>query len=184
MLLTGCATPNYYTGRTLKEGETDIIGGFDNALWVNETKEDSEWDVALKPSASLGIFRGLPWRFEAGLRMYLPYTLEASLRHQINPRSFDWFDISANFHVGTLWLEPYTKYGLMLSKEINDYHPYVGLFAYNSYLLETETDVHFDYGVIMLGLGIPLKDFYLMPEINIMSISHYTIGIGARRILR
>jgi hypothetical protein len=190
LLLTGCATPNYYTGRTLEDGEMDIVGGMDNLLWVNEKGEDSELEFSLKPTPSLGVFRGLPWRFEAGMRLYLAYILEASLRHQINPRSFDLFDISANIHVGTVWTEPYGKYGLMLSKDINDFHPYVGLYAYNNFLLEAESNVAFDYRVFMLGLGIPLKDFYLMPEINIVAnrdlddISHYTIGIGVRRILR
>ncbi len=190
LLLTGCATPNYYTGRTLKDGEMDIVGGLDNLLWVNEKGEDSELEFSLKPTPSLGVFRGLPWRFEAGMRLYLAYILEASLRHQINPRSFDLFDISANIHVGTVWTEPYGKYGFMLSKDINDFHPYVGLYAYKNFLLEAESNLVFDYRVFMLGLGIPVKDFYLMPEINMVAnrdlddVAYFTIGIGVRRILR
>ena len=95
-----CATSNYYTAQTLEQGQTAMTPGVDNLLWIVDDEGIVEKDLYFSPS--FGIVTGLPYRLETGIRLY-PYILEASLRHQINPRSFKDFDMSINGHMGVIF---------------------------------------------------------------------------------
>ena len=99
IIINGCVTTNYYTAQTLEAGETVLTPGVDNLIWIEN--DGKVVDKHLTFSVSLGVATGLPWRFKTGIRGYFPYIYEANIRHQINPRSFDLFDISANFHGGS-----------------------------------------------------------------------------------
>jgi len=133
LIISSCITTNYYTARTLEKGKTVLTGGVDNLIWIEE--DEGIVDKNLSFSLSLGVATGLPWRFETGIRGYFPYIYEANLRHQLNPREFEWFDISANGHIGVSFSEefeevsdPYFKYGLTISKEILNIQPYVSYY--------------------------------------------------------
>jgi hypothetical protein len=192
-LLTGCVTTNYYTGQTLEEGETVLTPGIDNLLWI--TEDDGVVEKNLAFSISFGVAAGLPWRLETGIRGYFPYTYEANVRHQINPRSFDWFDLSANFHAGVTFTEkfedlspPYYKYGFTLSKEIKNFQPFISYYWNKSYLVEKDSDDFSDYSIICFGLAIPFRHDLIIPECNYYT-NHdggrgfFTIGIGLRAFL-
>ena len=189
----GCITTNYYTGQTLEEGETVVTPGLDNLVWITEDEGVVEKNLAF--SISFGVATGLPWRLEAGIRGYFPYTYEANIRHQINPRSFDWFDLSANFHVGVTFTEefedispPYYKYGITLSKEIDGFQPFVSYYWNKSYLVRKDSDDFSDYSIICFGLAIPFRDDLIIPECNYYTSKYgdkgfFTFGIGLRAML-
>ena len=192
LLISGCITTNYYTGRTLEEGKTVLTPGVDNIIIMEE--EEGLLKKNFSFSLSLGIATGLPWRFEAGLRTYFPYIWEADIRYQITPRSFDWFDLSANFHSGVVFSDrfkevssPYYKYGFTISKEIMGIQPYVGYYLNSHYLYERDAEWS-DFGVVCFGLAIPFRDDFIIPECNYLrnrdgDFGVYSIGIGIRASL-
>jgi hypothetical protein len=189
---SGCITTNYYTGRTLEEGETIVTPGVDNLLLITSEEGVVEKDFSF--SLSLGAATGLPWRFETGIRAYFPYIWEANIRHQLNPRSFDWFDLSANFHMGVMFSRkfdevepPYYKYGLTISKEIFSLQPFVGYYWNNHFEFEGESEFN-NFQIVCFGLAIPFKDDLIIPECNYYrspegEFSVYSIGIGIRASL-
>ncbi|MCJ7813597.1 hypothetical protein MUP95_09820 [bacterium] len=193
-LLSGCITTNYYSGRTLENGKTVLTPGVDNLIWIVEDQGIVNRHLYFNPS--IGISRGLPSRFEIGIRTYFPFILEADLRHQINPRSFKWFDISANLHMGVYfansfkWVSsPYYKYGLTISKEILCIQPYFGYYLNKNYLVKSETNNPFDYEIICFGLAIPYKNDTIYPECNYYKNTtggkgFFAIGIGVRASLK
>ncbi len=131
LFISACAKANYYSAQTLKRGERVLSPAIDNLfLYKTATKK---YTFGMTPS--FGYVHGLPYRFEAGLRLYLPYVLEGMVRRQLNPRDFELFEVSANMHFGIRYLfnedeaevvDKYLKPGLTVSKEINRYQPYLG----------------------------------------------------------
>ena len=183
-----CITTNYYTGRTLESGKTVVTPGADNLILIESREGVVEKDMAF--SVSMGIATGLPWRFEIGLRNYFPYILEANIRHQINPRSFELFDLSANFHAGVVFSpefddvsEPYYKYGFTLSKEIFTLQPFVSYYLNNQFEFERLAQ-RTDFEIICFGIGIPFKGDLIIPECSYYrspsGVNFYSIGIGVR----
>jgi hypothetical protein len=146
-------------------------------------------------SPSLGIAAGLPHRFETGIRYYAPYVFEGNVRHQLNPRSFSAFDMSVNFHMGTLfsnWFRdmsnPYFKYGLTLSRQISGYQPFVSFYLNKNYNFDDIDDDFLDYSTLCFGLAIPYKENLIIPECNYLMGNDgngiISIGIGIRAALR
>ena len=191
-IFASCVTTNYYTARTLDQGETVITPGVDNLIWITRNGEVVEKHLAF--SVSLGVATGLPWRFETGIRGYFPYIYEANLRHQINPKSFEAFDISANFHCGIGITEkfreisqPYIKYGITISKEISTIQPYLSYYLSKDYIfiLEDNPGEAADYSILCFGVAIPFKTDLIFPECNYYMVSEgkegfFSIGLGVR----
>jgi hypothetical protein len=190
IILISCVTTNYYTARTLDEDKTVITPALDNLLWIEEDEGVIEKKVWFTPS--LGIATGLPWRFETGIRYFVPYVLEANLRHQINPKSFEWFDISVNGHMGIIFAdkfrdvsEPFYKYGLTISKEIYTLQPYFSYYLNKSYFVENRSNDISDYTIICFGVAIPHKNNFIFPEFNYYKNDYgrkgfFSFGIGLR----
>lgn len=193
LLFSGCVTTNYYTGRTLEEGKTVLTPGVDNLILIEQDEGIVEKKMSF--SISFGVAHGLPWRFETGIRGYFPYIYEVNLRHQINPRDFEWFDISFNGHMGFVFSDrfadispPYFKYGLTISKEIATLQPYFGWYLNNNFSFRTYSDEISDYTIFCFGLAIPFHGDLIMPECNYLQGPDsgpgvYSIGIGLRASL-
>ena len=189
----GCITSNYYTARTLKQGKTVLNPGVDNLILI--TKEEGIVTRHLSFMPSLGFARGLPWRFETGLRAYFPFVLEANLRHQLNPGSFDWFDISANLHVGAALSEKlnnistlYYKYGITISKKVFTVEPYYGYYFAMAHPTESGLNGT-STSTVCFGLAIPYKSDLIFPEFNYYKNNdedkgYFAFGIGLRTPLR
>jgi len=183
------ATTNCYTARTLKNGDRVMTPGFDFLACM-----DYDGNIQINKSTilipSLGIAFGLPYHFEAGIRGYFPYTLESSLRWQVNPISFNLFDISCNLHFGTIQIDkcPYTKLGMTISKELFKFQPFVSYYQYNyKRFFFDEDDMYLSKDVVSFGIGIPFKNDLILPEINYMlkndiikkETAYFSIGIRA-----
>jgi hypothetical protein len=188
MIPSGCITTNYYTGRTLEEGRTVLTPGVDNLLLIEQESGVVDKDLAF--SVSMGFAKGLPWRFETGLRCYFPLIWEANLRHQITPRSFDWFDLSANFHAGIVFSTrfedvspPYYKYGFTLSKEILSLQPFISYYFNDKFKFE-RVDEKTDFRITSFGIAIPNDVDLIIPECSYYRSpfrkDFYSIGIGLR----
>ncbi len=197
--LCGCvASSNFYSGRTLEEGKYSIgVGADDIAMKSSDNSFSVSKNSPFVPS--VGGAYGLPWRFEIGMRYYLVNLLGLSLRHQVNPRSFDLVDLSLNLQYD-LRFGQYSdlRYGATLSKNIHEFEPYVHYTAYH--FIGSTTDVlqdSFISGVaetfvnqnrlIGLGVALPLqKKAKIYPEVNYQyfggDLSHglWHFGIGFR----
>ena len=118
---------------------------------------------------SFGMAFGLPYRFETGIRWYPFYTLEGSLRWQINPRLFKLFDSSINFHYGNTKLKyfPYSKIGITIGKYLKGFQPFLSFYKYyyDEYYYGKD-DKFASTDVITFGVGIPYKNDIIIPEIN------------------
>lgn len=193
-IFTGCMTTNYYTGRTLEKGKAAITPGLDNLILFKENGGNIQKKLFFSPS--LGYARGLPLNFETGIRVYFPYVLEANIRNQLNPRTFDLFDVSANFHTGIIFAKgfeevshPYFKYGLTISKEIATVQPYLSYYFNKGFMDENNSDALSDFPTICFGLAIPYKDDLIFPEFNYYKNRRggngiISFGIGLRASLR
>ena len=188
LTFSGCMTTNYYTGKTLESGKTVVTPGADNLILIESKEGIVEKDIAF--SISMGVATGLPWRFEVGIRNYFPYIWEANVRHQLNPRSFNWFDLSANFHAGVVFSPkfeevspPYYKYGFTLSKEILSLQPFVSYYINNQFEFERVAQ-RTDFEIICFGIGIPFKGDLIIPECSYYrspsGVNFYSVGIGVR----
>ena len=165
----GCfATTNCYTARTLAPGKVALTPGLDYlALMDNEGKVHLNTRSFALPS--LGVAAGLPFRFETAIRWYLIKTFEGALRWQVNPRTFKWFDVSANFHVGTfhLGLLNYLKIGFTIDKQLGPIIPYLSYYRYRYNLSINQKEDLFDSNrVLVFGVGIPFKSDMIIPEVN------------------
>ena len=190
VLITGCVTTNYYTAQTLDDGETVLTPGVDNLIWIENNGKVVEKHLAF--GVSLGVATGLPWRFETGIRGYFPYIYEANIRHQLNPKSFELFDISANFHGGIIFTDkfkditnPYIKYGLTISKDILSFQPYLSYYLSKYFIVENSSNENDDYSIICFGVAIPFKTDLIFPECNYYVLDNdwegfFSIGIGVR----
>lgn len=183
-------TPNYYTGCTLENKQAVTTAGIDNLAWYVD--DQLRFDKEMPFTINMGYFRGFPWRFEGGLRYFFPYEIETIVRHQLNPRSFKYFNASINLHsirfVGLqskmILSQPYYKYGLTISKELGSIHPYISLYHYDTSDL---TDKNLT-STLSFGIQIPHKESWIYPEINYYGVnSKYgfmTFGIGVRSLIK
>ncbi len=189
-ILSGCVTTNYYTARTLESGKSVITPGADNLIWLAPKGDHFEKKLFFSPS--LGYARGLPSRFETGVRVYFPYVIEANIRKQLNPESFDLFDISAALHMGVFFADkftavsrPYYKYGLTISKEVSTVQPFLSYYFTQNSLFYTQSETKSDYSIICFGIAVPYKEDWVFPEFNYSINNHggkgfMTFGIGIR----
>lgn len=196
--LCGCvASSNFYTGRTLEEkkfslgfGADDIVTkSTDNSIVVSK-------DKPLIPSISVAY--GLPLRLEASLRYYPTSFFEGTLREQVNPRSFDIFDCSLNFSYASLiGGYSYLKYGISVSKNIQEFEPYVHYSSYyymgaakgdfSDNFLSSVTDDFINHNhSIGFGIALPLRHAKIYPEANYQYFENtlrgglWHFGIGFR----
>jgi len=172
-LLTSCATTNYYTAKTLDTGEKAVSAGADNLILVYRSNRGKLLStIGFTPS--FGYVQGLPIRLETGVKIFWPYAIEGILRHQINKDTFKYFDVSANLHYGAYYhitgseidiISRNTKYGLTVSKEVNELQPFISYYRYNPKISLPSTNNTIT-SVVTIGLGFPFRDSYLFPEIN------------------
>ncbi len=195
LFFSSCISTNYYTARTLDKGETVITPGLDNLFFVSNEEDGPKKSLGFSPS--LGIASGLPARFEAGARIFFPYTLEGMLRYQVNPKTFTWFDLSLNLHSGVIFTErfnnvskPYFKYGVMISKTFGSFEPYFGYYYNNNYFIgEDDTDMA-NFTILSFGMSLPIFDSdRIYPEVNYLTNnssgdSFLVFGLGLRVHLR
>ena len=183
VLFCGClATTNYYTARTLPAGKMTISPGMDDLI-IQSTDKARIIKKPLYFLPSLGLYIGLPYRLEAGVRWYFTNTYEGILRWQLNPKWFNKFYASANFHYG--WFQEsfqYYKYGVTVSKPIGELEPYVGYYQFSRGEEDRIVSVDFDdildtHRVISLGISIPIRAGHVFPEIN-YQFSKYEFGSG------
>ena len=175
--MLGClATTNYYTGRTLEKGKMMISFGMDNIL-IQSADQGLQVNKDMPVSPSLGLAGGLPHRFEAGLRWYFQKTFEGSFRWQINPRNFQYFDLSTNLHYGSFHLEAnYFKYGFTLSKKIRRFEPFISHYWYANGDVGKLSDEDFSdilktNRVLCFGMAVKVKEGFIIPEINYQYIA-------------
>jgi hypothetical protein len=168
----GClAATNYYTARTLKKGKMMISFGTDN-IFFQSTDEGLQFNKDLPFSPSMGLAIGLPYRFETGLRWYYLKTFEGTVRWQVNPVSFKYFDFSTNVHYGSFHLEVnYFKYGFTMSKQIAFVEPFVSYYWYANGDLNHLSDKDYSDAlstnlVLCFGMAIGIINGYIIPEIN------------------
>ena len=191
LLVSSCITTNYYTGKTLEQGKTVLTPGVDNLVIIEQDEGIVDKDLSF--SISLGIAHGFPWRFEAGIRNYFPYIWEANIRHQLNPRSFDWFDLSVNFHTGIVFsqrfedvLPPYFKYGFTLSKEISTVQPFISYYLNNKFKFERVSE-RTDFRILAFGIAIKNRNDLIIPECSYYRSpsgdEFFSLGIGLRASL-
>ena len=194
----GCvSSSNFYSGRTLEDGKYSV--GFAADDIALKSSDNSVMVSKNKPFApSFGGAVGLPWRLEFGMRYFPVNFIELTLREQINPRSFDILDLSANFHYAMdLGVYSYFKYGATLSKDIFGFEPYIHYAAYrfagsvgsvfdNSFLSGATSVFISSNRVAGFGIALPLKQGKLYPELNYQyfngDLSHglWHFGIGIR----
>ena len=193
-LVTGCVTTNYYTARTLDQGQTVITPGLDNLIIATKDEGLLKKNVSFTPS--FGLATGLGYRLETGFRYFFPYLLEANLRYQINPASFHWFDVSANLHSGVVFADkfrdiskPYWKYGFTFSKQIKKIEPYFSFYFVKNFMVVKEDDEPVDYQTFTFGVAMPVfNGDQILPEINFLKNefggkNYFTFGIGFRALL-
>jgi len=125
VLFSGCLmTPHYHTGETLAPKKISLITAVNN-LVMGSRYDEIEINNEINFGFHLGLRYGLPYRLEAGLHVMLPRLIEGRLRWQINPRSFEYFDVSIDgTYGGMLSNIEYIKYGFTISKEIGPVTPY------------------------------------------------------------
>ncbi|KAA3658143.1 MAG: hypothetical protein DWQ10_11745 [Calditrichaeota bacterium] len=187
LLFTGCITSNYYSGQTLEKDKQALTLGVDNLLWIVDGEGVVHKGLTFSPG--IGFAQGLPLRLEIGGRLYLPTAFEGFLRHQITPRSFQWFDMSANFHTGTIFHEnfseaapPYTKFGFTVSRKIKSVQPFMGYYINNQY---HDGDASENYRIFTFGIALPNKTDWIYPEFNYFksrksSKGFISFGVGVR----
>jgi hypothetical protein len=197
-LLGGCvASSNYFTGRTLEEGKLSIGAGADDVVIKSSDSSVSvSKDGAFAPW--FGAAYGLPLRLELGVRYFPVNFVEVSLRHQVNPLTFDVVDFSLNLHYAVQFAGySYLKYGVTLSKNISEFEPYVHYAAYhfmgstasvfNDGFLSGASGKFIDNNrSIGFGIALPLRQAKIFPEVNYqyfggdMKHGVWHVGIGIR----
>jgi len=198
LILCGCvSSSNYYSGRTLEENKYSVGFGADDILLKSSDKSLSVSKNAPFAPSLAGAY-GLPWRFEIGMRYYPANVFEASLREQVNPRTFDVVDLSLNLHYSIIFGSySYLRYGATLSKNIHEFEPYVHYSAYqfvgatsaifdNTFISGSEAVFVNSNRSVGFGIALPLKTAKLFPEVNYQyfggDLTHglWHFGIGVR----
>ncbi len=198
LTLSGCvASSNFYSGRTLEENSFSFgFGADDIVLAASDPGLTISKERPFVPSFLASY--GLPWRMEIGAR-YTPIRYgELTLRHQVNPRSFDAFDLSLNLHYAALFgAYSYLRHGLTVSKNISEFEPYAHYTAYHyvggassvfedSFLSGVSATLINNNRAIGLGIALPLRQAKLYPEVNYQyfggDLSHglWHFGVGIR----
>lgn len=192
LVINSCLTTNYYTARTLDKGETVLTPGLDNLLI--DSSEEAQRVIAFSPG--LGIVYGPGYRLETGVRLSFPFLLEGNVRYQINPKTFSWFDLSANLHSGFIINNnlhtknaPFWKYGFTISKQIRTIEPYFSFYLikhYQPYDKDILDEEYFNFKNFTFGTALPIFKYdQLFPEINYLINENtgeiiYTFSIGLR----
>ena len=168
LAIISCISTNYYTARTLDKGKTVLTPGLDNLLAGSSA--DPKKEIVFTPG--IGIARGLGYQLEAGVRYSFPFLLEGNVRYQVNPKSFKWFDLSANLNSGVFFRDnfrqlsnPFLKYGLILSKRIRSAEPFFSFYFINHFLpFDADNKEFVNYKNVTLGIALPVfKDNQLFP---------------------
>ena len=174
---------NYYTGKTLEDGESVVIAGLE---YVDLEFVDN---VAGPPfTVSLGYAEGFPHKFEFGIGVVVPLFFEGTMRYEFTPRGNRFINMSFNSHlVKGINIPPYLKYGITASREIGLATPILSYYQYSLYG-KSETSHFNNMQTISFGVAIPIKGAYLIPEVDYQfskdDISDgwpvYVYGIGIR----
>ncbi|MBD3225306.1 MAG: hypothetical protein GF313_11285 [Caldithrix sp.] len=195
-IFSACATTNYYTAQTLKQGEKALSPGVDNVLLY----ESDTGDYTFGMTPSLGYVHGLPWRLETGLRLYVPYVLEGMVRRQLNPNRFSALDLSANLHFGIRYffdnreaeiVDQYLKPGVTISKNIKGWQPFLSYYRIlPQYRTGRQSGDHRPFNsVISTGIALPFGQDQIFPEINYqfrgakVQKGIFFFGIGVRSFI-
>jgi len=198
LIYSGCvSSSNFYSGRTLEENKLSIGFGLDDiALKSSDNSLSVSKNAPFVPSFNAAY--GLPLRLELGMRYYPVNFLEATLRHQVNPRTFDFVDLSLNLHYAVLFGGySYLKYGATLSKNVHEFEPYVHYSAYhfigstasifdNSFISGAAGTFVNQNRSVGFGVALPVQRAKFFPEVNYQyfggDISHglWHFGIGFR----
>ncbi len=200
--INGCvASSSYYTARTLEKNKLALGFSADDILIKSSNSSGIQVGISkdLPFAPSIGFAYGLPLRLETGLRWYPPKFIEATLREQVNPRTFDEFDFSINFSFATLLgAYSYVKYGATISKKIDMLEPFLhysfyhtvgdlkmsGDNSFDGFINDLTSNLINNSRTIGFGLGIQVKKVEFFPEAdyqyfdNNMSYGLWHLGIG------
>jgi hypothetical protein len=169
----GCvSSSNFYTGKTLPEGDYTVNLGLDH-MEIDNSESALKY-FAISPS--IGFSYGLPLKFETGLRYFPPYVFDVSLRKQINPADFTDFDCSLNLGFGYFYREySYLKYGVTFSRDIEGVEPYIHFNFYSlvggvvdglSFVSDAVDDFINKSRVAGFGVSIPSGKTKIIPEVD------------------
>lgn len=174
---------NYYTGKTLEDGKSVVIAG------VEIVSSEDLNDITFSPfTVSFGYVEGFPHKFEFGIGFVLPLFIEGTMRYEITPRDNKFINMSFNSHlVKGFGVEPYLKYGITASREIGAVTPILSYYQHSGFekkrtLGRTINDMQ----TISVGVAIPIKKGYLIPELDYhyskedFSYGWPVFGIGLR----
>jgi len=158
-----CVPMNYYTGKTLEDGESVVIAGLE---YVDEQEYHNVAGPPLR--VSLGYAKGFPYKFEFGIKYLFPLFVEGTMRYEITPRNNRIINMSLNSHLVTGYnIPPFLKYGITASREIGPVTPVLGYYEYGGFNSRGELTFDFIYSQsISFGLQIPVDGIYLIPEVN------------------
>jgi hypothetical protein len=193
----GCvASSHFHTGRTLEKNKFTMLFGADD-IYIQSDDESLTITKAQLFVPSIGAAYGLPLRFETSVRWYVPRKLHYSVRHQINPRSFEIFDGSINLsyaHISDGY--SYLRYGISASKDISGVEPYIHYSLYR--IVDTSEDMSIGFisnlteemidnsRTLGFGVAIPVRHTTLFPEFNYQYFGNeipkgaWRFGIGFR----
>lgn len=177
LLFCGCLATTYYSGRTLSKNEEVGYGGIDNFVIYNrKTGRTVDMEVPFLPT--IGISRGLGNRFETGFRFSAPIIVEGLLRWQVTPRDWPGPALSVNVHAGAIPFDfIYFRYGFTVSRRLGSFEPY---FNYSRISTpELLKDYRNALHTTALGIMLPLKRGYLVPEVNFYE-GYLTLNLGLR----
>ncbi len=205
IVLDGCtASSNFYSARTLEENKFAVSFGADDIVTKSSGSSSENIGISkdLPFAPSVGIFYGLPYRLETGLRWYPIRFLEGSLREQLNPRSFNTFDASINLsYAGLIGVYSYLKYGATISKNINEFEPFIyysfyhtmgnmtgltGSSGLDGFITNLSSDIINNSRTIGFGIGLPLGKTKFYPEVdydyyeNNITNGIWHFGVGLR----
>jgi hypothetical protein len=121
--LCGCvASGSYYSARTIEPNKFALGFGADDIILKDSKTSSSSIGISkdLPFAPSIGFVYGLPLNLETGFRWYPVRFVEASLKEQVNPKTFNLVDGSIDLsYAGLIGEYSYIKYGATISKNIN-----------------------------------------------------------------
>lgn len=204
-ILSGCvSSSNFYSARTLEQNKLALTFGADDIVMKPAGNLASTVSISkdLPFAPSIGLYYGLPLRLETGIRWYPIRFLEASLREQLNPRSFNTFDASIDLsYAGMIGAYSYLRYGVTVSKDINNIEPFIHYSFYQAtgrmtsvssntnldgFITDLSSSLINSSRVIGFGVGLPLKKIKFFPEADYqyyngdLSQGIWHLGVGIR----